>query len=69
MVRVRSYEAGTLVGEIAFYTGAARSASVVAVQPTVAWRLTRNGLDRLAQAGPICWRACTVRWRACLPIA
>jgi sulfate permease, SulP family len=52
VIRVRAYEAGTLVGEIAFYTGAVRSASVVAVEPTVAWRLTRGGLDRLAELRP-----------------
>jgi SulP family sulfate permease len=52
LIRVRAYEAGTMVGEIAFYTGTARSASVVAVEPTVAWRLTRSGLERLAELRP-----------------
>ena len=51
-LRLRSFEAGTVVGEIAFYLGLPRSASVVAVAPTTAWRLTRERLAALAAAHP-----------------
>lgn len=43
---------GAIVGEIAFYLGSPRLASVAASEPTVAWRFTRADLDRLEANAP-----------------
>lgn len=46
-LRLRVMGAGTCVGEVAFYLGRLRSASVVATAPTTAYRLTADALDRM----------------------
>jgi SulP family sulfate permease len=51
-IRVRTFESGTVVGEIAFYLGLPRSASVVAVEPTTAYRLTHETLTELSLTSP-----------------
>lgn len=51
-IRVRTFESGTVVGEIAFYLGLPRSASVVAVEPTTAYRLTHDTLTELSMTSP-----------------
>ena len=51
-VRVRVFGPGTVVGEIAFYLGVPRSASVIADRPTVAYRLTDEALRRMAREEP-----------------
>jgi SulP family sulfate permease len=43
---------GAVVGEIAFYTGRPRSASVVAASPVVAWRLSREAMHRFQNEAP-----------------
>lgn len=52
VVRLRSIGPGTIVGEVAFYLGVPRSASVVADLPTSGFRLTRANLDRLRDKRP-----------------
>ena len=52
IVRLRSIGPGTVVGEVAFYLGVPRSASVVADLPTSGYRLTRANLDRLRAERP-----------------
>lgn len=51
-LRLKSMAAGTVVGEIAFYLGAARSASVVALEPTGAWRLSGARLRDMQRDDP-----------------
>ena len=51
-VRLKSMGAGTIVGEIAFYLGAPRSASVVAAEPTTAFRLTSERLRAMQRDDP-----------------
>jgi SulP family sulfate permease len=51
-LRLRSMGAGTVVGEIAFYLGAARSASVVALEPTTAYRLSSARLRDMQRDDP-----------------
>jgi SulP family sulfate permease len=46
-LRLRAMEPGTVVGEIAFYLGLPRSASIVATRPGRAWRLTRAALEQI----------------------
>ncbi len=46
-VHVADVGPGAIVGEVAFYTGRARTASVVAEAPLVAWRLSRVRLALL----------------------
>ena len=46
-LRLRAMEPGTVVGEIAFYLGLPRSASIVATRPGRAWRLTRAALKQI----------------------
>ena len=48
-MRLRSFGAGTLVGEMGLYTEQARSADVLADEMTIAWRLTYDALRRLEQ--------------------
>ncbi|MEX3846278.1 SulP family inorganic anion transporter [Paraburkholderia sp. BR10882] len=47
MLRLRSFGAGTIVGEMGAYTGARRSADVVADEPTVVLRLAISTLRRI----------------------
>jgi SulP family sulfate permease len=51
-LRLRAMAPGTVIGEIAFYLGLPRSASVVATQPGRAWRLTQSALERIAHERP-----------------
>ena len=46
-VRLATVGPGAIVGEIAFYLGDTRSASVIAEQDMVVWRLSRASMDRL----------------------
>lgn len=52
-VRLKSMGPGTVVGEIAFYLGIPRSASVVAVEPTVAYRLCAERLRAMQSDDPV----------------
>ncbi len=52
-LRLRSMGAGTVVGEIAFYLGVARSASVVALEPTTAYRLSSARLRDMQRDDPV----------------
>ena len=51
-MRVRTMGPGTMVGELGFYLGLARSATVVADEDAVVYRLTRDILDRIGQLAP-----------------
>lgn len=51
-VRLRSMGSGTVVGEVAFYLDLPRSASVIAEEPTKAYRLTRSSLKIMATQDP-----------------
>ena len=51
-VRLRSISAGTIVGEVGFYLGQLRSASIVAVEATVLHMLDREALERMEQEDP-----------------
>lgn len=51
-VRLAMFGPGAVVGEIAFYTGHPRSASVVAASPLVAWRLSRDAMQRFQAQSP-----------------
>jgi len=50
--RVASVEAGSVIGELSFFDGGARSALVRAVTPTVLAELSRTDFDALAMASP-----------------
>lgn len=52
-LRLRSMGAGTVVGEIAFYLGVPRSASVVALEPTTAYRLSSTRLRDMQRDDPV----------------
>jgi SulP family sulfate permease len=51
-LRLRSFGAGTIVGEMAVYSGARRSADVVADEPTVLLRLALSTLRRIEADDP-----------------
>jgi CRP-like cAMP-binding protein len=51
-VRLATAGEGAIVGEVAFYLGVPRSASVIAESDMVAWRFSRASLDRLRAAEP-----------------
>jgi sulfate permease, SulP family len=51
-VRLEQLHAGTLVGEIGFYTGAPRSATVVADVDSIVYRLDRERLEALERDDP-----------------
>ena len=51
-VGLRAMAPGTVVGEIGFYLGLSRSASVVATQPGRAYRLTRASLEQIEHERP-----------------
>ncbi len=51
-LRVATAGPGAVVGEVAFYLRTPRSASIVADEPLVAWRLSRASLDRLEREEP-----------------
>ncbi|HVZ14067.1 MAG TPA: SulP family inorganic anion transporter, partial [Bauldia sp.] len=46
-IRLATIGPGAIVGEVAFYLGEERSASVIAEQDLIAWRLSRTSMDRL----------------------
>src|SRR3546814_20849392 len=50
--RLRTYGPGTVVGEVAMYLDAPRSAAVIADTPVRLLRLTRDGIDRLTRDDP-----------------
>jgi SulP family sulfate permease len=52
VIRVQRMGAGTVVGELAFYLGTPRSASVVADGEGMAYRLTRESLERMEVEHP-----------------
>lgn len=49
---LRHAEAGDMLGEMAVFDAQPRSATAVAVTPTVGWVLSRRNLDRVADARP-----------------
>jgi sulfate permease, SulP family len=51
-IRLATMGPGSIVGEMAFYLGKERSASVVAVTPLVAWRLSADALARIEHELP-----------------
>ena len=51
-LRLRSMGAGTVVGEIAFYLGVPRSASVVALEPTTTYSLSSARLRDMQRDDP-----------------
>jgi SulP family sulfate permease len=51
-MRVHTPGAGTIVGELGFYLDVPRSASVIADFNTVAYRLTRRGMDEMKSKDP-----------------
>lgn len=50
--RIASVEAGSVIGELSFFDGGARSALVRAVTPAVLAELSRADFDALAMASP-----------------
>jgi SulP family sulfate permease len=52
LMRIRTMEAGTVVGEIGLYLGQARLASVVTEEPCSIARLTAESLSRMQQENP-----------------
>jgi SulP family sulfate permease len=62
-VRLRSVPAGVVVGEIAMYTGTARTADVVAEEPSVVLRLRGSTIRRLESEEPAL-AAALHRWLA-----
>jgi sulfate permease, SulP family len=51
-VHLRTVAAGALLGELGFYLGTPRTASVVAAEPSVLYRLTREAVDRMQLEDP-----------------
>jgi SulP family sulfate permease len=51
-IRLRTLRPGVVVGEIALYTGGARTADVVAEVPSVVLRITRESIERLEAEEP-----------------
>jgi SulP family sulfate permease len=52
VVRLRSMGPGTVVGEVAMYLGASRTASVVAEVPSVLYRLPAGSLEAMERTDP-----------------
>ena len=50
--RLRRMAAQTVIGEMGFFRKAPRAAAVIAEQPTVIYRLTRKGFDRMQAEDP-----------------
>lgn len=50
---------GATIGEIAFFAGGARTATVRAIRDSVVVRLTREDFDELAARAPAIWRSVT----------
>ncbi|MET0301912.1 MAG: cyclic nucleotide-binding domain-containing protein, partial [Methyloceanibacter sp.] len=51
-IRLRRMVGHTVVGEMGFYRGVPRTASVIAEEPTVIYRLTRTAFDRMQEKDP-----------------
>jgi SulP family sulfate permease len=51
-MRVRTVNAGVVVGEVAMYTGAPRTADVVAEAPSVVHRLSGAAIERMESEDP-----------------
>jgi len=51
-IRLRRMIGHTVIGEMGFYRSVPRTASVVAEQPTVIYRLTRTAFDRMQEEDP-----------------
>jgi len=51
-VRLRSMRAGTVVGEVGFYLGRPRSASIVVAEKGVFYKLTRDALYKMGEDNP-----------------
>jgi SulP family sulfate permease len=51
-IRLRRMVGHTVVGEMGFYRGVPRTASVIADEPTVVYRLTRTAFDRMQEEDP-----------------
>ncbi len=51
-LRISTLLPGAVIGEVAFYMGRERSASVVCDEAGCVWRLSRDGLERMKQADP-----------------
>ena len=52
VVRLRSMTAGTIVGEVGFYLGGTRSASIVVTEAAVIHKLSRDALHRMERELP-----------------
>lgn len=52
MLKVSTLLPGAVAGEMAFYAGRRRSASVICEEPGVVWRFTRENLKRMQEAEP-----------------
>jgi NTE family protein len=50
---------GSTIGEIAFFAGGVRTATVRAIRDSVVVRLTRDDFDAISQSSPIIWSAIT----------
>jgi len=50
--RLRSVQSGVTVGEVAFYLGGLRSASVKAERPSTFYRLTTKTMNKIQQEDP-----------------
>jgi len=50
--RVRTYETGTIVGEMGFYSGARRSADIVADKKTTLLKLTKEQMKEMERRDP-----------------
>jgi SulP family sulfate permease len=51
-VKLTSFGAGAILGEIAFYSGEPRTASAVAETQLKAWKLTRDAVRRTEETRP-----------------
>jgi SulP family sulfate permease len=52
VIRLATVGPGAIVGEMAFYLGETRSASIVAEEPMVVWSFTRAAMERLQTDAP-----------------
>ena len=50
--RLRGFGPGSLLGELAFFTGQKRAATICATEPVKLWRFTRKALERMEQEAP-----------------
>jgi NTE family protein len=50
---------GSTIGEIAFFAGGVRTATVRAIRDSVVVRLTRDDFDAISQTSPVIWSAIT----------